>query len=111
MSEHAIEVVSEYGELSLKLVCHAVPGSPCRMRPPEGDDRESWSFDDPGLVPGECWAVEWQHDVGFVDGVRTTDTGTVADGVAWASIPVAIEYDECVMVSRVAEHTTLPIAT
>lgn len=109
MSEHAIEVVSEYGELSLKLVCHAVPGSPCRMRPPAGDDREYWHIDDPGLVAGECWAVEWQRDAGFVNGVRSAEPGTVADPIVWASIPVGVEYDECVIVARIPEHTTLPV--
>ena len=90
--DHAVEVVSDAGELRLRLVCHAPVGSPCRRRPPEGDDREYWPDDDPDLVDAECWAVEWVSEVGWDDAIS-------ADGPeVWTSIPVGISYDEGVEV-------------
>ena len=101
MSEHTLEVVSQYGELSLRLVCHAVPGAPCRLRP---EGAAEWSADYDGeMIDSRCWAEEWQEDAGFIDGVRN-----IGDGVL-AEIPVSIEYDECVAVRAVEPHTMLDV--
>jgi len=94
MSVHKLQIVEESGEVSLKLVCSAVPGATCRRRPT--DDREEWSVDDPDLVlvDGDCWAVEWVSAVGWEDAVRMGDgTGVVV------SVPVDVGYEEGVLLS------------
>ena len=96
---HHLEI--DFGMMSgpeLRLVCTATPGSPCRMRP--ADDRESWSYDDPDLIDGECWAVEWVEGGGM-------ETMASADGVTWPTIPVTVEYDEGVVLAPVAPHPPL----
>ncbi len=101
MSEHALEVVSEYGELSLRLVCHAAKGATCRMRP-ASLDIEEWTVDYEGdMIDADCWAVEWQSAAGFEEGVRSEHEG------AWASIPVVLGYDEGVLVHPEGERTPL----
>lgn len=106
MPEHEIQVVAEYGELSLRLVCHAAKGAPCRMRPPEGDDRESWSADDEDLVDGDCWALDWIAADTFADQVRASDALNDATRI-YATAPVAIGYDECVTVALATPQPTL----
>ena len=82
----------------LRLVCTATPGSPCRMRP--ADDREHWSYSDPDLIDGECWAVEWVEAGGM-------ETMASADDVTWPTIPVTVAYDEGVVLAPVAPHPPL----
>jgi hypothetical protein len=79
----------------LNLICTAPPGADCRKRPAE--PRETWSLDDPDLIDGECWAVEWVDAVGWWDAVGTDHTEI-------GRIPVAVEYGECVIVSPVEEE-------
>jgi hypothetical protein len=105
VAEHNIEVVAQDSELHLRFVCRAVSGAPCRRRPPAGDDRESWSADDPTLVDGSCWAVDWVEAVGLTDGIIAGDTRGVTE--TWGSIPVDLSYDEAVVIAPVAPHTTL----
>jgi len=105
MSAHAIEIIAEDYELRLRFVCHATPGADCRRRPPEGDDRESWSPDDPGLVDGECWAVEWIREAGWDDSIIAD--GTRGKTEVWASLPVSVGYDEGVSVRPEMPHSTL----
>jgi len=93
MSDHEIQVLVEYGELSFNLVCNAPVGAPCRLRPPIDELRESWLDTDPDLVDGPCWAVEW-IDAAGIDALKP-EAGL---GV-WASIPVKINYDEGVSVT------------
>ena len=81
----------------LCLVCTATPGSPCRKRP--ADDRESWSYNDPDLIDGDCWAVEWVEAVGL-------EAMTSADGVTWPTIPVTVEYDEGVVLAPAATESS-----
>lgn len=101
MSTHAIEVVSEYGELSLRLICHAAKGALCRMRPADLDVEE-WSTDYEGdLIDTECWAVEYVAAAGFEDAIRTRETGVLA------SVPISVGYDECVLISTVDEGPML----
>lgn len=78
----------------LALVCTAAPGAPCRKRPP--DDRERWSYNDPDLVDGECWAIEWIDAAGWDDSVRT-------DGGGRWSLPVDVTYDEGVIVTPILD--------
>ena len=87
---HHLEIDFGMSGPELRLVCTATPGSPCRMRPP--DDREYWREDDPDLIDGECWAVEWLEAVG-------TEAVVSADDATWPAIPVTVEYDEGVVLS------------
>ena len=101
MSEHALEVISEYGEISVRLACHAAKGATCRMRPADLN-LEEWTVDYEGeMIDAECWAVEWQSDAGFEEGVRSEFAGV------YASVPVVISYDEGVMVHPEGEHVPL----
>lgn len=101
MSEHAIEVVSEDGEISLRLVCQAVKGAPCRLRPAD-PEVEEWSSDYEGeLVDSECWALEWQDAVGFVDGVRSDGDGVLT------TFPVRVGCEEGVLVWPIPPHPML----
>ena len=89
------------GEVVLDLICTAAPGADCRKRPAD-PTREEWSVDDPDLIDGECWAVEWVTEGGW----ETVAT----DHAELGRIPVAVEYDEGVLVFPVAPHPVLPIA-
>lgn len=101
MSTHALEIVSDDGELSLRLVCHAVKGATCRLRPADSDVEE-WPEDYAGdMIDTDCWAVEWASEAGIQDGVRFHTSGTVV------SVPVALEYDGCVLLHLVEPHTML----
>jgi hypothetical protein len=100
MSVHKLEVVAEGGELRFELRCTATAGADCRMRPT--DDRESWSVGDPGLVPGECWAVDYIAAGTFEEFAQVNPEGVIA------SLPVSVEYDEAVAITVVPEHTMLP---
>ena len=96
---HHLEI--DFGMMSgpeLRLICTATPGSPCRIRP--ADDREHWHHDDPDLIDGECWAVEWVECVGM-------ETMASADGVTWPTIPVTVEYDEGPVIAPIAPHPLL----
>lgn len=102
MSEHALEVVSESdGELSLRLVCHAAKGAPCRMRPADLDIEEWSSSYEGDMIDSDCWAVEWQSAAGFEDGVRSEIEGV------YASIPVEVGYEEGVSLRPAGEHPML----
>jgi|GEM_PF-4316503 len=103
MSVHALQIVSDCGELSIALVCRAVAGADCRMRPPIGDDREEWDVGDRGLVDGPCWAIEWVEATSIADGLMFAD----GDGVVLAA-DVDVNYDEGVMVTLAAPQTPLP---
>lgn len=107
MAEHEIQVVADDGELSLRLVCHAAKGAPCHRRPPENDDRESWSADEEGLVDSTCWATDWIEAVGFEDGVYAADA-LHRPTVTYATAPVTISYDDGVSVALAAEARTQP---
>ena len=100
---HHLVIDTTCGEPTLTLVCTAAKGAGCRMRPPEGDDRETWRPDDPDLIDGECWAVEWISEGGWEDSVRC------ADGAKFPRIPVEVTYDEGVWIAPVDPHPTLPI--
>lgn len=82
MSDHAIQVVAEGGELVLRLVCTAPVGAPCRRRSPEGY----------GSKDDDCWAEEWASEAGW------ESVFAMEDGV-WASVPVGISYDDGVDVT------------
>ena len=88
------------GEVVLDLICTAAPGADCRKRPAD-PTREEWPLDDPDLIDGECWAVEWVAEGGW----ETVAT----DHAEIGRIPVAVEYDEGVLVAPVAPHPVLPI--
>jgi len=91
MSIHKLEIVADRGELRLELRCTAAKGADCRMRPT--DDRESWNVGDPGLVEGDCWAVDYIVAGGFEDSVFMQQEGVIA------SIPVTVAYDEAVVLA------------
>ena len=82
----------------LRLVCTAIKGADCRKRPAD-DDRESWCLDDPDLIDGDCWAVEWWDAV--------SGEHCIADE-PWL-IPVSVKYDDFLMVSPAAPEPLLPI--
>lgn len=98
---HWIELDTYGGELHQKLTCTAAPGAPCRRRPRD-NDRECWNEDDPDLIDGDCWAVEWISATGWDDGTRAPE------GITFPRIPVSVSYDECVFLEPVDSHPTLP---
>ena len=99
MSVHKLVVVADCGELRLELRCTAARGADCRQRPI--DDRESWNVGDPGLVDGDCWAVDYIAAGGFADSVFMHEDGVVA------SVAVNVDYDEGVNLSLALEDTPL----
>lgn len=99
--QHAIEIETRDGELGLRLRCNAPEGAVCRMRPPEENERESWSVDDDDLIPGDCWAVDWVDSVGIEDAVHVR-----GENRTLASVPVNVNYDEGVHVTTVDPEET-----
>lgn len=103
MSVHALQIVSNCGELSIALACRAVEGADCRMRPPIGSDRENWVVGEPGLVDGPCWALDWIEATSIQEALVFDGGG---DGVVLAA-EVNVSYDEGVIVTLAAPHSTL----
>jgi len=102
MSEHVIEVVAEFGELSLKFRCNAVPGSPCKRRPVDSE-LEEWPSDYQGeMVDADCWAAEWVSECGWESIMPNNDS-------VYASIPISISYDDGVIVTQLESQTSLGI--
>jgi len=99
MSVHKLEIVANGGELRLELRCTAVKGADCRQRPL--DDRESWNVGDPGLVDGDCWAVDYIAAGGFSDSVFMYEDGVVA------SVAVNVDYEEAVNLSLALDDIPL----
>lgn len=99
---HYVVIDTVAGEPTLRLVCTAAPGAPCRRRPAD-DTLEQWSADDPylDLVDGDCWAVEWIAAAGWEEGVKC------APDAVFPSWPVSIAYDEAVVIAPVTPHPTL----
>lgn len=101
---HFLEVtVEESRDPRLDLVCTAEVGAACRRRPPAEDKRERWNDDDPDLIDGACWAVE------FVDAYSLSDTAWCGNDATLARIPVAIDYDEGLILSPVVPHQALDL--
>lgn len=102
-----IDASDHHSAPRLVLVCTAAPGSGCRKRPT--DDRERWYLDDPDLVDGDCWAVDFIDAAGWDDGVRADDfDGTPWPSITqWPRIPVTVHYDEGVIVAPIGppDHT------
>ena len=92
-------IAGHRGEVVPNLICTAAPGADCRKRPAD-PDREEWSLDDPDLIDGECWAVEWAAEGGW----ETVAT----DHAEIGRIPVAVQYDEGVLVAPAEEEPPGP---
>lgn len=97
---HHLEIDTRGYEVHLRLICTATPGSDCRKRPT--DDRETWHPDDPGLIDGECWAVDHVLAAGWDDSVRADQL----DATPWPTIPVTVHYDEGVIVAPIVPQET-----
>ena len=86
---HHVNLSIEQGELRRTFTCTAPEDAPCRRRPPEPEERESWTAEEATVPGADCWAVEWVEAVG----VRDAIIATVEDRVL-ASVPVEISFEE-----------------
>ena len=85
MPDHFLTIHADEWDVTVRLECSAVLGAPCRRRPPEDDYREEWDADDPDLVDGKCWAVEWFEAADW--------EGTQVEG-EFPRIPVKLSYSD-----------------
>lgn len=102
---HAIKVSFDPDGPRATIVCNAIEGAPCRMRPAD-DSVEEWASDYDGemIDNGECWAVEWLEAAGWEgvivhptnEAILTLPVKTGYDGGLEVTIlsPVTVERDE-----------------
>lgn len=88
MSGHMLDVHMEYGSPSVSLRCLMPPDAPCRRRPPDYENRESWSLDESTETGHVCWAVEW------IDLAGQECISVDSHHGLLASVPVTLVYDE-----------------
>lgn len=86
---HHVNLTIERGELHRTFTCTAPEDAPCRRRPPEPEERESWTAEEATVPSAQCWAVEWVEAVGIRDSLIATGEDCVL-----ASIPVEISFEE-----------------
>lgn len=88
---HHIDLVIEDGEVRAKFRCTGTLDAPCRRRPPDWRERESWTHEEATESGFDCWAVDWVEWVGMEDGVLGEDQ-------VLASARVSVVYDEGVQI-------------
>lgn len=93
---HHVELKIEGGELHRGFTCSAPEDAPCRRRPPEPEERESWTAEEATVPGAQCWAVEWVEAVGIEDALRGYPDRVLA------SVPVSISYDDGVEIEPVS---------
>lgn len=83
---HFLNLVVEDGEPRVTFTCTATPDAPCRRRPPDWKDRESWTDEQATESGHPCWAADSYENLGL-------EAVTGRDGTL-ASVPVHIWYEE-----------------
>lgn len=86
---HHVNLTIEQSELHRTFTCTAPEDAPCRRRPPEPYDHESYSTSEATEPGHECWAVEWVESVGIRDALIAKGHDRVL-----ASIPVEISFED-----------------
>lgn len=86
---HHVNLTIEQGELHRSFTCTAPEDAPCRRRPPEPEERESWTAEEATVPGAQCWAVDWVEAVGIRDAIIST-----VDDQVLASVPVEISFEE-----------------
>ena len=74
-------------EDSLNFECDNDHTAPCRRRPVDHANLESWTFEEATESGFPCWIKEWVDSVGIQEGLRCEEGLHV-------KIPVQIYYDE-----------------
>lgn len=97
---HALDLVIEDGSVQTRFRCASAPDASCRRRPPDADDRESWTDAEATETGHPCWAVEWVEAAGIEDALAGDDCDL-------GSVPVHIDYEECVIVEPAHPHPAL----
>lgn len=95
---HHVNLTIEQGELHRTFTCTAPEDAPCRRRPPELEERESWTAEEATVPGADCWAVEWIEAVGIRDAIIST-----VDDQVLASVPVDLSFEEGVGIAPTAE--------
>lgn len=93
---HHVNLIIDQGELHRSFTCTAPEDAPCRRRPPEPEERESWTAEGATVPGAQCWAVEWVEAVGIEDALSGYPDRVLA------SVPVTISYDEGVEIEPVS---------
>lgn len=69
---------------TFQIICTGTPDAPCRRRPPDWKDRESWTDEE---------ATEIGHDCLLIDWVEGSDYQTSVEKELTATIPITYEWD------------------
>ncbi|MFJ2535879.1 hypothetical protein [Microbacterium maritypicum] len=102
---HHVNLTIEQGELHRSFTCTAPEDAPCRRRPPEPEERESWTAEEATVPGADCWAVEWVQAVGIRDAIIATCEDRVL-----ASIPVELSFEEGVGIAPIEARDRLAAA-
>lgn len=92
---HHVELKIEGGELHHGFTCTAPEDAPCRRRPKDHEQRESWTRDESTETGFPCWAVDWVNAVGIEDAIIGYPDRVLA------RVPVTISYEECVSIEPI----------
>ncbi|CAN7264932.1 hypothetical protein LJR186_001202 [Microbacterium foliorum] len=85
---HHVELKIADGELRTGFTCVAPIDAPCRKRPKDSDQRESWTVEEATETGFRCWAVEWVEAVGVDEAIVSFPDRVLA------SVPVLISFSE-----------------
>lgn len=96
-NHHHVELKIAHGELHTGFTCSAPEDAPCRRRPKDHDQRESWTNEEATETGFRCWAVEW------VEAVGTDDAIVGYPDAVLASVPVRISFEEGVGIEPVRD--------
>ncbi|MBE7953603.1 hypothetical protein ILP86_04615 [Microbacterium sp. R1] len=99
---HHVELKIESGELHHGFTCTAPEDAPCRRRPKDHEQRDSWSCDESTEIGFPCWAVDWVNAVGIEDAIFGYPDQVLA------RVPVTISYEECVSIEPITPELSGP---
>lgn len=94
-NHHHVELKIEDGELHRGFTCTAPEDAPCRRRPKDHGQRESWSRDEATEIGFPCWAVDEVNALGIEDAIIGYPDQVLA------RVPVTISYEECVSIEPI----------
>lgn len=92
---HHVELKIEGGELHHGFTCTAPEDAPCRRRPKDHEQRESWTRDESTEIGFPCWAVDGVNAVGIEDAIIGSPDQVLA------RVPVTISYEEGVSIEPI----------
>ena len=99
---HHVELKIEGGELHHGFTCTAPEDAPCRRRPKDHEQRESWTRDEATETGFPCWAVDWVDAVGIEGAIIGYPDRVLA------RVPVTISYEECVSIEPITPELPGP---